>query len=372
MLVTGGKVFYDGAFHEGVSVRVWDNKIVDVGQLSPIDGETITKADGMYVLPGFVDIHIHGFMHQDCMEGEAAVRHMSRNLKRHGVAAFAPTTMSASVADTRAALSGIACVMDHPEADGAHVLGAHMEAPFLCAAARGAQDDQFFLSPSPEAYEELTRGYEPYISLMTLAPEIDGARALIAHLKKKGVVTCCAHTAATAEQVHDAADAGLTQITHLFNAQTPLKHREPGVPGAALADPRIAVQVIADCIHLHPDILRIAALCKADAQQMLLITDAMMAGGMPDGEYSLGGQRVIVSDGAARLENGALAGSTLTLAVAIKNMITRANIAPEKVIPMATSAPAASVGLRGFGKIKKGYDGTLAIMDANWDLNRVI
>ena len=226
--------------------------------------------------------------------------------------------------------------------------------------------------PSAQAYDQIVEGFEKNVRMMTLAPEREGALDLIAYLKTQGVISCCAHSGATAEQVHAAADMGLTQITHLFNAQTPLKHREPGVAGAGLSDDRICVQAIADCIHLHPDALRIAALCKADRREMLLITDAMMAAGMPDGEYSLGGQKVFVREGAARLENGALAGSTLTMARAVQNMITRARIAPEKVIPMATSAPADSIGARGFGRIETGYDGTMVIMDENWDVVRVV
>ena len=152
--------------------------------------------------------------------------------------------------------------------------------------------------------------------MMTLAPELPGALDMIAYLRKKGVVTCAAHSDATAEDVHAAADRGLTQITHLFNAQSPLHHRRPGVPGAGLADDRIIVQVIADGLHLHPDVLRIAALCKG-AKGMALISDSMEAAGMPDGQYDLGGQAVFVKNGEARLADGVIAGSTLVLHRAI-------------------------------------------------------
>ena len=372
MLVINGRPFIDGAFRDGVNVRVQDGKIVQVGLLCAEPGEEVIDAAGAAVVPGFVDVHIHGFAGRDCMNGEESVRHMSREMKKTGVAAFVPTTMSAGVEATRAALEGIANVCRAQEENGAFVLGAHMEAPFLNAAFCGAQETEYFLKPEAQKYDEIVDGYAECVRMMTVAPELEGALDLIAHLKAKGVVSCVAHSNATAEQVHAAADAGLTQITHLFNAQSPLKHREPGVPGAGLADDRICVQVIADCIHLHPDALRIAALCKADKRGMLLITDAMMAAGMPDGEYMLGGQKVYVRAGAARLENGALAGSTLTMAAAVKNMITRAGIAPEKVIPMATSAPADSVGARGFGRIEAGYDATMVLMDENWDVIRVI
>lgn len=372
MLVINGRPFIDGAFRDGVNIRVRDGRIVQVGLLCAETDEAVIDAAGAAVVPGFVDIHIHGFAGCDCMDGEESVRHMSREMKKTGVAAFVPTTMSAGAAATRAALAGIEAVCAAQEPNGAYVLGAHMEAPFLNEAYCGAQETEYFLEASVRAYDALVSGHDGCVRMMTLAPEREGAAELIAYLKEKGVVSCCAHSGAMAEQVHAAADAGLTQITHLFNAQTPLKHREPGVPGAGLADDRLCVQVIADCIHLHPDVLRIAALCKADGRRMLLITDAMMAAGMPDGEYTLGSQKVFVKEGAARLENGALAGSTLTMARAVKNMITRAGVAPEKVIPMATSAPADSIGARGFGRIEPGYDATMVMMDENWDVAGVI
>ena len=222
------------------------------------------------------------------------------------------------------------------------------------------------MNPSVEAYEAMTRGTD-CVRMMTLAPELPGALDMVAYLKARGVVTCAAHSNATAEEVHAAADRGLTQITHLFNAQSPLHHRKPGVPGAGLADERIIVQAIADGLHLHPDTLRIAALCKG-AKGMALISDSMEAAGMPDGQYDLGGQAVFVQNGEARLADGVIAGSTLVLHRAIHNMITLAKMPPETVIPMATSTPADSVGAKGYGRIEPGACGVLTLMDAGWNL----
>lgn len=372
MLIINAKTFIEDAFHDGVNVRVKDGKIAQIGLLAAEENEEVIDAQGGYLVPGFVDIHIHGYAGKDCMEGEESVRHMSREMKKGGVAAFVPTTMSADVEGTRKALSGIQRVMQAQEKEGAAVLGAHMEAPFLSANYKGAQEAKYFKAPSVQAYEEMVHGMEDAVCMMTIAPEEEGALDFIAYLTAQGVVACCAHSSATAEQVHAAADVGLSQITHLFNAQTPLSHRAPGVPGAGLTDERIAVQVIADGIHLHSDILRLAALCKADAKTMILITDAMMAAGMPDGMYSLGGQAVVVKEGAARLESGALAGSTLTMARAVKNMITLAHIAPEKVIPMATSVPADRVGAKDYGRIAEGCDGTLVLLDDEWNIQQVV
>ena len=369
MLVKNGLAFIRGAF-EQADVRIENGRIAEVGRLSAKDGEEIRDAQGLFVLPGFVDIHIHAFGGADCMRGEQDVRRMSKELLKTGVAAFVPTTLSAYPQQTYDALAGIQVVVDRPEARGAVVLGAHMEAPFLALKYKGAQLGECLQAPSVAAYDEMVRNLT-CVRMMTLAPELPGALEVIAELKKRGVVTCAAHTAARAADIHAAADAGLTQITHLFNAQTPLHHREPGVPGAGLADDRIVVQMIADGIHLHPDVLRIAARCKG-AQGVALISDSMEAAGLPDGQYDLGGQAVFVRDGAARLESGVLAGSTLLMHQAVRNMITLAGIAPEEVIPMATSTPADSVGAKGFGRIEPGAAGVLALMDGSWNFAGVI
>ena len=287
MLVKNGTAFIGGHFTRA-DVRVENGKIAQIGDLQPREGEEIRSAAGLYVLPGLVDIHIHAYAGADCMRGEDDVRRMSEGLLKTGVAAFMPTTMSAPIEATNRALRAIQAVRDMPCEKGAAVLGAHMEAPFLCEKYKGAQLGECLMNPSVEAYEAMTRGTD-CVRMMTLAPELPGALDMVAYLKARGVVTCAAHSNATAEEVHAAADRGLTQITHLFNAQSPLHHRKPGVPGAGLADERIIVQAIADGLHLHPDALRIAALCKG-AKGMALISDSMEAAGMPDGQYDLGGR----------------------------------------------------------------------------------
>ena len=365
MLVKNGTAFIGGHFTRA-DVRVENGKIAQVGDLQPREGEEIRSAAGLYVLPGFVDIHIHAYAGADCMRGENDVRRMSEGLLKTGVAAFMPTTMSAPIEETNRALRAIQAVRDTPCEKGAAVLGAHMEAPFLCEKYKGAQLGECLMNPSVEEYEAMTRGTD-CVRMMTLAPELPGALDMVAYLKARGVVTCAAHSNATAEEVHAAADRGLTQITHLFNAQSPLHHRRPGVPGAGLADERIIVQAIADGLHLHPDALRIAALCKG-AKGMALISDSMEAAGMPDGQYDLGGQAVFVKNGEARLADGVIAGSTLVLHRAIHNMITLAKMPPETVIPMATSTPADSVGAKGYGRIEPGACGVLTLMDAGWNL----
>ena len=198
MLVKNGVCFADGRF-TSADVRLHGGKIAAVGQLEAEPGEEVQDAAGLFVLPGFVDIHIHAFGGADCMRGEADVRRMSDGLLETGVAAFVPTTMSAWPEQTYEALCSIQAVMDRPQPRGAAVLGAHMEAPFLSPKYKGAQLEACLSLPSAEAYEAMVRGLS-CVRMMTLAPELPGAGPLIAYLKARGVVTCAAHSAASAAQ----------------------------------------------------------------------------------------------------------------------------------------------------------------------------
>lgn len=357
MLLKNAKAFLNGTFEEGVDILVKDGRIVTIGHGLTAEGDVIDLA-GDVLLPGFVDVHIHAFMGKDTMNGEQAVRHMSRELKKFGVAAFLPTTMSASPEGTREALKGIKAVMDNPEPDGARVLGAHMEAPFLEESKAGAQLKQYFVLPNEENWKNYVGEYECIVRQITMAPEKEGALDFITRLSDSGITVSIGHTAANAETVHAAAEHGATHVTHTFNAQTPLNHRAPGVPGAALVDDRLACEFICDGIHLHPDIIRLITRCKGK-KLAVAITDAMEAAGMPDGKYQLGGQDVFVKEGAARLADGTLAGSTLTMIRAFQNLI-RFGIAPEDAAAMVTSTPAASIRNGEYGVIREGAPAVFA------------
>ena len=354
MIVRNGKLFMDGKFQEGPDVRVFNGRIHEIGyHLQAGLYEQITDVDGDMIMPGFVDVHIHAFRRNDTMQGEAAVRAMSRDLYREGVSAFCPTTMSASLVDTRNAVNGIRRVMLQPEVNGCQVLGAHMEAPFLQEEKAGAQRKEFFMDPSIDAFMEMTDHQPESVKLITVAPERPGAESFVRAVTALGVHVSAGHTKATAEQVHLAGDWGVDHITHTFNAQTPLLHRAPGVPGAGLSDDRFYCEMICDGIHLHRDIVRLIAKCKG-SQHAVAITDAMEAAGMPDGEYALGGQAVFVHGSEARLKDGTLAGSVLTMHKAFENLIHFFGLKPEDAAVMCTSAPADSIGEKLAGRLIAG------------------
>ncbi len=369
MLLTNAYAYLDGAF-VNTDLRIENGKIVLIKSgIPPQAGEDILDFAGDFLTQGFVDVHIHAFKGQDTMHGEEAVRHMSRELKKVGVQAFCPTTMSASVEDTLKALRGIKAVMDNPEPDGAIVLGAHMEAPFMNGLRCGAQLKEFFTPPSMAAFDAMTKECAGIVQLITLAPELDGAMEFIEQVTQRGVTVSIGHTCADGQTVHEAAKAGAAHVTHTFNAQTPLSHREPGVPGAALCDNRLYTEFIADLVHVHPDILKIGYRCKGK-ERMVLVSDAMEAAGMPDGKYQLGGQDVFVEAGAARLTSGVLAGSTLLLHKAVSNLAS-IGIPFLDALYMASMAPANSIGVK-CGVIAVGEKVPLNRFNGQWQYIQTI
>ena len=372
MLIRNAKAYLEDRFQPKTDVRLEDGVITEVGEnLQPKAGEQVVDAEDKYLLPGFVDVHIHACKGHDTMRGEEDVRCMSRDLHTFGVAAFLPTTMSGSVDETRAAIAGVRAVMEKPEPHGAKVLGAHMEAPFLANSKCGAQLVQYFTDPSMEKLENMTGGDLAAVKIITIAPERDGSEAFIRQATAAGIHVSIGHTDATAEQVHHAADWGSDHVTHTFNAQSPLHHRKPGVPGAALIDDRLYCEMICDGVHLHPDVIRLLVRAKG-ASKAVMITDAMEAAGMPDGQYELGGQKVFVKGAEARLENGTLAGSVLTMPRALQNMICRFGIPAEDAVRMCTRTPAESIGEDKAGRIAVGRPATLTLWDAHWQEMQVI
>ena len=372
MLIRNAQLYIGNHFENGLSVRLKDGVIAEIGEgLAAEAGEPEINLGGDYLVPGFVDVHIHAFGGKDTMQGEEAVRAMSRELRRLGVAAFCPTTMSAGPEETRKAVEGIRAVMERPEPAGAQVLGAHMEAPFLQESRAGAQRKEFFSDPSYHKLEEMTGGDPSIVKLITMAPERAGSEEFIRRAAAEGIHVSVGHTSATAEQTHLAADWGADHVTHTFNAQTPLQHRAPGVPGASLTDDRFYCEMICDGVHLHRDAVRLLARCKGPGKAVA-ITDAMEAAGLPDGEYALGGQKVFVKNGEARLADGTLAGSVLTMPKALENLIHLFGIRPEDACAMCTSTPADSIGEKLAGRIIPGAPAVFTRWNRDWHMAGVL
>ncbi len=370
MLIINGTVFNGKTFEKGTAVRIRNGVIAETGKdLAAEAGEEQVDLQGDYLLPGFVDVHIHAYLGSDTMRGESDIRKMSRDLGKAGTAAFCPTTMSASAEDTKRVMADIRKVMAEQE-NGAKVLGAHMEAPFLSEGRAGAQMKEYFRDPDWDALTDMA-GDPTAVKLITMAPERNGSEDFIRKASAAGIHVSVGHTDADAAKVHEAAGWGADHVTHTFNAQTPIHHREPGVPGAAMTDDRYYCEMICDGKHLHDDIVKLMIRCKGP-ERAVAITDAMEAAGMPDGEYSLGGQKVIVKDGAARLENGTLAGSVLTMPRAMHNLIHRYGADPAAACAMCTATPAESIGEYAAGHMVPGSPGILTCWSGDWEMKYVI
>lgn len=317
------------------------------------------------VLPGFIDLHVHGGGGADTMDAGDAVATLARLHARHGTTALLATTMTAPMVDIEAALRALAsqCVQRRPGA--ARVLGVHLEGPYISAARLGAQPA--FVRP-PSLAEILALHAIAPIRLVTIAPEVAGNIALIPELVAAGMRVQVGHSDATYEQAVQALGAGASGFTHLFNAMSPLHHRAPGVAGAALAHAEQA-ELIPDLLHVHPGAIR-AALRAVPG--LFCVTDATAAAGMPDGDYRLGRQTVTKCMGGVRLADGTLAGSTLTMDQALRNLV-------DLGLPLAEASarlshhPARYLGLEDRGRLEPGTSADLVVLDAaTLQLQRVI
>lgn len=362
-----GRAFVDGMLRDDILITIDEQVIVDVAQTTHAPAAA-QRVDGI-IVPGFVDVHVHGGDGADFMDAhEDSTERILGFHATHGTTALAATTLSAARSDLHAAVESIARVSaDRPA--GAEVVGIHLEGPFINEARAGAQDRASIRPGDIHEVAALIAEAPRLRWIITVAPEIEGARALIEHFRDR-VLFSIGHTAADHASAAAAMEWGALHFTHLYNAMTGLHHRDPGVVGAALTSVDSTAELIADGIHVHPAAMRVAV--QAMPHRVALVTDAMRACGLTDGTYKLYEYEVTVADGAARLGDGTLAGSVLTMDAAVKNMIELAGLPVETVIPMATEVPAriAAVADRK-GKIERRYDADLVVMNERFEVQRV-
>ncbi|HVE72746.1 MAG TPA: N-acetylglucosamine-6-phosphate deacetylase [Thermoanaerobaculia bacterium] len=362
-----GRAFVDGALRDDILITIEDQVIVDVAHSAhaPRDAQHVKGI----IVPGFIDVHVHGGDGADFMDAhEDATARILAFHAAHGTTALAATTLSSSRSDLHAAVESIASVSaERP--DGAEIVGVHLEGPFINLERAGAQDRSSMRPADIHEVAALIAEAPRLRWIITVAPELEGARALIEHFRDR-VLFSIGHTSADHATAAAALEWGALHFTHLYNAMTGLHHRDPGVVGAALTSVDSTAELIADGIHVHPAALRVAAIGMP--HRIALITDAMRACGLAVGTYKLYEYEVTVSDGAARLPDGTLAGSVLTMDGAVKNMIELAGLPVETVIPMATEVPAriAAVADRK-GKIERRYDADLVVMNERFEVERV-
>lgn len=359
-----------GAERSVVGAPVRDDADPAAGEPPPVAGgapapsgappaDTWLDATGLLVAPGFVDLQCNGAVGVDLTSEPERLGDVAAALPRWGVTAWLPTIVTAPPAARRRALAALAA---HDDPAGATPLGLHLEGPFLAPERRGAHDPAHLVAPSTALVDHEGWSAGSGVALVTLAPELPGALDVVGSLVDRGVVVSAGHSSATAAEARAGVDAGITWVTHLFNAMAALHHREPGLAGTALADDRLRVGLIADGLHVHPAVVRIAAAALGD--RLTLVTDAVAALGVPAGRRRVASLDVTVSaaDGAVRLPDGTLAGSTLALDRAVRNLVAFAGVDLATAVRAVTAAPAALLGRADRGVIAPGAVGDLVVL----------
>jgi N-acetylglucosamine-6-phosphate deacetylase len=350
------------------------NKIKQFGRMSELpencEAQIIDLQHNGNVFPGFIDLHIHGADGADAMDGTSEALHkIARKVPKEGTTSFLATTMTQSNELIENALANVEQYMKYSnEAGEAEIIGVHLEGPFINKKKTGAQPKEYIVQPGVEEFKKLQTVAGGHIRLVTLAPEVEGSLELIKYLSSNSVVASLGHTAATFEEVEIAVEAGATHVTHLFNAMTGLDHREPGLAAAAMIFDDLKVELISDGIHVHPKMINLAVKVKG-SEKIILVTDAMCAKGLQDGEYALGGQKVFVKGREARLADGTLAGSVLLMSEAIRNVSNFTGLPLEEVVKFASETPAKQLGIfNRKGSIALGKDADITVMDDHFNV----
>ncbi len=354
-----------GTFIDG-DLRVDAGVIASIGCVEPLADEMVLDLDGAYLIPGLIESHFHGAMELDCSLGtrepfEAFADYMARR----GITSFVPALISSSDAVTEQYIRAGKEYMAHP-APGSQMVGFYLEGPFLSVQYKGAHDPAVLQLPSLEKFRHWYDLADGKILKTVVAPELEGAEELIRWASANGVAVEIGHSAATYDQAMKAIEWGATLATHLFNAMTPLHHRDPGIPGAVLTDPRVNCELIADLGHVAAPVVKIVCAAKGP-DGINLISDSCTAAGVSDGEYiQPDGRKVIVKDGLARLENGVIMGSASSILDGVRNLVSL-GIDLAVAVRMASANPARVLGLRDRGEIAVGKRADLAVL--NSDLN---
>ncbi|HUV54129.1 MAG TPA: N-acetylglucosamine-6-phosphate deacetylase [Candidatus Krumholzibacteriaceae bacterium] len=352
-------------------VEIAGGRVLYAGPRRHPHGEVFDHGDDL-ICPGLVDIHVHGGAGYDAMDdAPEAMNGISGYLAAGGVTAFLATTQTTSRKDL---LESVKRIVEAAETGlgGARLLGLHLEGPYLSEERRGAQHVDAIRAPDTEELRELHAAAGGLLRIVTLAPEAPGALGAITWLTDHGIVASAGHTDADYDTALAAFGHGLSHVSHLYNGMRGLHHREPGIIGAALTDGRVSVELIADGLHVHPAALRLAALCKSPVKTVL-VSDSIKPAGLPDGEYTYGGRRMMLRDGIVRLPDGVIAGSSIRLNDAVRVMVEEAGFSVSEAVQMASNTPARVLRLTpGKGRLAEGSDADVTIMDWRFNVKETI
>lgn len=355
--IINANVFFDG------------DTITEISDRQP-DGEEIIDAEGLYVSPGFVDVHTHGRNGSDAMYATFEdLNTISKANVKTGVTSFLATTMTMPVEDIDKAITAVDQYKDQLE--GAKILGVHLEGPFFAIKYKGAQPEECMIAPTIENYESFVKGRHDLIKKISLAPEREHALELIPYLVDQGVVVSLGHTDATYEEAHKGILAGATSGTHTYNAMRPLHHRDAGTVGAIMLHENVYAELILDGIHVSFPAAKILYNAKGP-DKLMLITDSFEGAGLPDGKYMIGNQEVFMKNGEARLASGNLAASTCSMNQAVRNAYKKLDLPLYIAVRCASKNPADHLGMKNIGRIEIGCKADFAIFNDNIDIKTVI
>ncbi|MBS8265844.1 N-acetylglucosamine-6-phosphate deacetylase [Mesobacillus boroniphilus] len=372
LLINASVLTEEGMIEKGY-IYIKDGKIAETGLASPLpqyQAEVIELPEDSTIVPGFIDVHIHGAGGADAMDATTeALSTMASILPEEGTTSFLATTITQGQKAIIKGLENAADYISHHNKPGkAEMLGIHLEGPFINESRKGAQPEEHIIEPDIELFAKMQEASGNNIKLVTLAPEKENGNELIAYLAGNGVIASVGHSDATYGQMAEAVKAGATHVTHLFNGMRGMHHRDPGVAGAALLFDELKIEMIADGIHVVPEMLDLSIRAKG-TDGVILITDSMRAKCLKNGIYDLGGQEVSVADGKALLADGTLAGSILKMKDSLKNMMEFTGISLEEAVKLASENPARQ--LKVFdrkGSIASGKDADLVILDRNHEV----
>lgn len=359
------------------------DRIVEVGEGS--EGGPLA---GLWIVPGFIDVHVHGLLGDDALDGPGSVAAIAAHMPRHGCTSFTPTTFACPPAALEMLAVAIEQAMTRPTMESARVLPAHLESNFMAPEYRGAQPlDRLCLPPGAPA-DAATPGtatdftaddvlaviaaHRAAIGKLTIAPELPEALALIRLLVAQGHRVSLGHSGATLEEARAGIEAGARQATHLFNRMPPFTHRAPGLIGAVLDDERVAVELVCDGYHVHPVVMRAAIRAKRP-DRVMAITDGLAGAGLPVGaRFELGGRGVTVRDQACFLDDGTLAGSRLTMDRVFANLVEMVGVTPLEAATMCATVQARELGLQDRGRIAEGLLADLVVLGGDWSIRQTI
>ena len=368
--IKGPKVYSETGIIDNACVHVADG-LINAIDASDDSSQCYEYPESYHLVPGFIDLHIHGANGFDVMDASKdALAGISAALLKEGVTSFLATTMTSDISAIERAMNACKNFIAS-KSKGATMLGLHLEGPFISTKKTGAQNAKNIIAPDIDKFKELQTASGNNIKIVTLAPECQNSEALIDYLQQQKIIASIGHSDATFAEAKDAFAKGANYTTHLFNAMRGIHHREPGCVTAALLDDNVWVEIIADGKHLHPEIINLILKLKG-IDKTILITDAMRAKCMQDGVYDLGGQDVTVKNNTATLSDGTLAGSLLKIPDALKNIIKYTKLDLSNAVKMVTENPAKALGVFDrIGSIKVGKNADLVVLDEKFNVVEV-